>query len=302
MADAAQPTPATLPLPGGRAGATVRLHPLLSGTATWPDAWPHRSDGRLARLRSMGLGVSSEDWVELPIVAFLVQHPGAGAILIDTGLDAVVAEDPKKNFGRVLAATGARTVKMEASQALPPQLQKLGVDPSAVKLVVMTHLHYDHASGLGQFPEATVVASDAEWDAANGFLPFLHGYSRDHFQGAKLSTLDFEGPGVDSYSTFGRGLDLLGDGSIRAVFTPGHTQGHMSIVLRTAGREILVAGDAVYTRRTLDTGHLPAYVEDEHVFVRSLGEIQLYARENPDALVIPGHDMDDWRKLDPVYE
>jgi glyoxylase-like metal-dependent hydrolase (beta-lactamase superfamily II) len=302
MADAAHPTPAELPLPGGREGATVRVHPLLSGTATWPDAWPHKAEGRLARLRAMGIGVPSDEWVELPIVAFLVEHPGAGAILIDAGLDPLVADDPKAGFGRVLAATGARTVKMEPSQAIPPQLRERGVDPAAVKLAIMTHLHYDHASGLSQFPEAKVLATTAEFDAANGFMPVLHGYARKHFRNAKLSTVDFGASKVDSYSTFGRSLDLLGDGSIRLVFTPGHTHGHMSVVLRTAGREVLVAGDAVYTRRTLETGHLPGYVEDEHVFTRSLREIQLYARENPDALVIPGHDMEAWRQLDPLYE
>ena len=43
-------------------------------------------------------------------------------------------------------------------------------------------------------------------------------------------------------------------------------------------------------------------MEDEHRFRRSLREIQLYARENPDALVICGHDFEQWRTLREVYE
>jgi N-acyl homoserine lactone hydrolase len=74
------------------------------------------------------------------------------------------------------------------------------------------------------------------------------------------------------------------------------------VVLRLRGREALVAGDALYLRRTLDDGHLPWRMADEHLFRRSLRELQLYAEETPDALVIPGHDMQHWRTLEPVYE
>ncbi len=65
---------------------------------------------------------------------------------------------------------------------------------------------------------------------------------------------------------------------------------------------MLVAGDAIYTRHTLETGHKPYRMEDEHLFERSLREIQIYAKETPDALIIPGHDMAAWRELKPVYE
>src|SRR2546423_2086246 len=167
MAAAAQPKPAELPLPGGRDGATVRLHPLLCGEAKWPEAWPHRTDGPLARLRALGVGVSPGSWVRLPIVAFLVEHPSAGPILIDTGLDPSVADDRTGNFGQVLARTGGRTTTLEPSQAVPEQLRARGVDPAAMRLVVMTHLHYDHASGVSQVPGAAVLMSTHEWEAAD---------------------------------------------------------------------------------------------------------------------------------------
>ena len=91
------------------------------------------------------------------------------------------------------------------------------------------------------------------------------------------------------------------DGSMRAVYTPGHTLGHMSLVLRTAQREVLVAADAIYMRRTLEDMHPPHRVEDEHLFRRSLREIEQYAKETPSALIIPGHDWDEWQKLEPAY-
>jgi N-acyl homoserine lactone hydrolase len=298
-----QPRPAELPLPGGRKDATVRLQPLLCGEATWPEAWPHREEGRLAKLHSIGVGVPRDKWIPLPIVAFLVEHPGAGPFLIDTGLDPVAAENPKKTFGRILGATSTRTFSMTHKQAVREQLAARAVDPDHVKYVVMTHLHYDHASGMSEFPEATFLLTKREWDAAHAAFRLFHGYLTRHFDHPfAYRLLDFESDRADSYSTFGRSLDLFWDGSVRAVFTPGHTHGHLSIVLRTAHREVLVAGDAVYTRKTVATGHLPALMEDAHLFARSLREIQLYSEQNPDALIVPGHDMDAWRKLDAVYD
>ena len=88
---------------------------------------------------------------------------------------------------------------------------------------------------------------------------------------------------------------------MRAVYTPGHTLGHMSIVLRTARGEVLVAADAIYMRRTLDDSHLPYRMADEHLFRRSLREIRQYSVETPDALIVPGHDWEAWQGLDAVY-
>src|SRR5437764_13923661 len=97
-------------------------------------------------------------------------------------------------------------------------------------------------------------------------------------------------------------VHLLGAVATLASKPPGHTHGHMSVVLRlSGGREALVAGDAIYTRRALETEHMPFRIEDVHFYRRSLKEIQLYVQTKPDALVIPGHDMAEWRKLSPEY-
>jgi N-acyl homoserine lactone hydrolase len=302
MATAAEPKPASLPLPGGQEGATVKLHPLMTGYTLAPPAYLHRAPGRLSKLRALGLGASRDDYDQVPVVAFLVEHPGAGKILIDTGMHQSVAVDPKKNLGLV----GARAfggMKMEQSAAVVAQLRERGIDHSDIGVVAMTHLHIDHASAMADFPEATFVFTRREWEAATEPRGWQHGYHQQQFDHAfDYRLLDFEAPEVDSYATFGRSIDLLGDGSIRAVYTPGHTHGHMSLVLRLREREALVAGDAIFTRRTLQEGILPWRTEDDHVFRRSLKEIQLYWDTRPDALVIPGHDMGFWKTLDPVYE
>jgi N-acyl homoserine lactone hydrolase len=300
MTAAAEPRPAELPLPGGKEGATVKLHPLLGGRARSPTAGLLRESGRLAWRRALGLGVGEDGWTPIPIVAFLVEHPGVGLVLIDTGLHPSVAVKPSENFGRV-TLLAFRDLEMDAGQALPAQLRERGLEASAVKVVVMTHLHVDHASGISEFPGATFVVSRAEWNAATS-QGQTHGYVTRQFDHAfDYRLLDFEGADAASFAGFARSFDLFGDGSVRTVYTPGHTLGHMSVLLRTARGEVLVAGDAMYLRRTLDDTHLPYRTEDEHVFRRSLREIRQYATETPDALIIPGHDWEAWQKLDAVY-
>ena len=180
-------------------------------------------------------------------------------------------------------------------------MRGLGLDPDAVRTVVMTHLHSDHASGISQFPDATFVVSAAEWQAAASGGQ-LQGYQRHQFDHAfDYRLIDFDSAEADSFATFGRGLDLFGDGSVRLVSTPGHTKGHLSVILRLVGRELLLTGDAAYTMRTIADTALPYRMEDEHFFTRSLREIQLYAERTPTAVIIPGHDMQRWEELEAVY-
>jgi N-acyl homoserine lactone hydrolase len=302
MAAAAEPKPASLPLPGGRESATVRVHPLLTGVGVGPPGYFHREDGRLAGLRAIGVGVPKDRFLKVPIPAFLVEHPGVGTILVDTGLHPSVAVDPKQNLGRLGASLLFRGLKMDASQAVPAQLRERGIEPASVRLIVMTHFHLDHTSAMSEFPAATFVFTKREWEAATSDGQ-MHGYVRRHFDHAfDYRTLDFEEGDFDSFATFGRSFDLLGDGSLRVVYTPGHTHGHQSVVLRLRDRELLLAGDAIYTIRALRDTHLPYRMEDEHLFRRSLHELQLYAEQTPDAVIVPGHDWEAWQALQPVYE
>ncbi len=134
---------------------------------------------------------------------------------------------------------------MESNQAVPPQLRAREIAPESVGTIVMTHLHSDHASGIAHFPEATFVISADEWESARKGSQ-LDGYLKRQYDHAfDYRLVDFDGPGAGSFATFGRALDLFGDGSVQLVSTPGHTEGHLSVVLRLAHREALIAGDAL---------------------------------------------------------
>jgi N-acyl homoserine lactone hydrolase len=289
----------TQPLPGGREGATVVLHPLNSAHIATPLEPMAMTGGALKALRSMR--GSHEGWLRTPVPAFLIEHPGVGAILVDTGFHASVAVDPKQNLGPLLGRL--YRIEMEPEQAIAPQLRARGIEPADVKVVVMTHMHMDHASAISDFTEATYVLGEGEWAAFSARRPTFHGYVRKHAKHAiELREIVYDTRTVSSYSTFGRAFDLFGDGSIRLAYTPGHSLGHQSAIVRLRDREVLIAGDAVYFVRTLDHERRGLFLADEHTWRRSLREVQLYRRENPDALIIPSHDPEAWAGLEDRYE
>jgi N-acyl homoserine lactone hydrolase len=289
-------TRAVLPLEGGSGGATVALHPILCAEGLGSPAWFERASGRGAALKAFGVGV--DRLVPVPVVAFLVEHPSAGPVLIDTGFGRAVVESPLRGVGPVNALLFRGGLEMRAEQTVAAQLAEMGRDP---RLIVMTHLHFDHAGGLPDFPGATVLVSEREWAAAHRKTAPLAGYVRSHLDDRlDYRLLDF-GAGR-ARAGFERTLDVFGDGSIVLAYTPGHSAGHLSVVLRLREREALVAGDAIYTLATLREGRRPFRTVDDAAFEDSLRQLEAYDRSHPDAIVIPGHDMEAWRQLEPRYE
>jgi N-acyl homoserine lactone hydrolase len=296
-----QPRRATLPLAGGADGAGVTVRPLLTGEILAMPRFFERPRGPLAIPRGLGLLTPKRRWTWVPIPCFLVEHPGVGAILIDTGLPPAAAHDVRAALG--LRAALAYTIRMQDGWAVTDRLIALGIDPLGVPLVVMTHLHYDHAGAVRNFPHSTFVVDGAEWAAAAS-SGFFRGYRRSLFDHpADWRTVDFgSAREVDSFASFGRAIDLFGDGSLRLLSTPGHTKGHMSVLLRLAsGRELLLTGDAAYARRTIDEELLPLFADDDHRYLRSLREIRRYVELTPSAEVICGHDPESWPQLRDQY-
>jgi N-acyl homoserine lactone hydrolase len=289
----------TQPLPGGQEGATVRVHPINTGYIHSPAEFMARTEGSWKALRS--LRTPQEEWLRLPVPAFLIEHPGVGKIMVDTGLHASVATDPKQNMGGVIGRF--YKFEMEPNQAAAAQLRARGTDASEIRVVVMTHLHMDHASAISDFTEATYVLGEGEWTAFNRPRATFKGY----IQKQAAHAVDYREVVYDtrlahSYSTFGHSFDLFGDGSVRLVYTPGHSAGHQSLIVRLKDREALLAGDAIYFLDVLDHERRSQFLDDEHNWRRSLREIQLYRRENPEALIVPSHDHALWAGLDESYE
>jgi glyoxylase-like metal-dependent hydrolase (beta-lactamase superfamily II) len=298
-----EPKPLHEPLAGGTPGATVTVEPIVAGRVTWPQTMMERPGGRFETLKLVRALLTGQPAATVPCPAFLIRHPSAGAILVDTGLHPSIATDGKENFGGL----GARIGKpdLNAGEDVPAQLRKRGLDPGEIPVVVMTHLHLDHSSAISEFPNSTFIISETEWEAAaTGPRPLLNGYRRTHFDYAfDYRTVDFDRGGIDSYATFGRSFDLFGDGSIRLAFTPGHSAGHMSVIAHLSERDFVIGGDATYTQGQLDgTAPLAPRPFDAHNYRRSLQELKLFKREFPDAVVTPGHDPEFFAGLSARYE
>jgi N-acyl homoserine lactone hydrolase len=260
-------------------------------------------------LKAFGVGLQLSDLRTIPVPAYLLEHPTAGHVLVDTGLHTSIAprngnralgsfgRDRVRNLG-VVGAAMSRHAAMRPDETAAAQLRALGVDPQKIGLVVMTHLHFDHASALSDFPNATVLTDEREWRAAWARDHILHGYSTAQLDPRpSYRTVDFTTRAVSSRGPFERTLDVFGDRSLILASTPGHTAGHLSLVVRTENREILLAADAAYTMATIRHGQRPWLTHNRGAFEHSLSQIQAYDRENPDALIIPGHDMQAWQKL-----
>jgi N-acyl homoserine lactone hydrolase len=312
MPAAIEAVPAQLPLPGGSEGATVALQPLLCGEIRAPAGWFEAEPGLTGALRALGLGVPKGRLIRVPIVAFLIEHPSAGAILVDTGFHSAIAGGARSgdrerstrnsNLGAIRWLVGG-SIEMRAEQTAAAQLRARGIEPEGIGLIVMTHLHFDHASALAEFPAATVLVSAPEWRAAHARGASLQGYSAPQLD-PRLSyrTLDFHGPGAHARGPFERALDLLGDGSVTLLDTPGHSAGHLSVLVRLREREALIAGDAIYTIATLREGKRPWHSQSRRAFERGVRALEAYDREHRDALIVPGHDMAHWETLAERYE
>jgi glyoxylase-like metal-dependent hydrolase (beta-lactamase superfamily II) len=295
--------PAELPQAGASAGATLTLRPLLCAEMRGPAGWFERAEGPAAMLKALGIGVPADQLIRVPIVAFLLEHPTAGHVLVDTGFGRVVAEGASSERSRNLGAMGrlmTRAMSMRPEQAVAEQLRALGIDPDDVGLVVMTHLHFDHASALCDFPNASVLVSKREWQAARGRAPFMHGYVPAQLDPRpSYRTIDFGD--AAAHGPFTHTVDLFGDGSLTLAYTPGHSAGHMSLLLRLGAGEALLTGDAVYTMATLRGDARPWRSEEPQAFERSLAQLAAWDREHPGALVIPGHDIQAWEELEDFY-
>lgn len=206
--------------------------------------------------------------VRVPVPVYLIETD-TERILIDTGLHPAAVSDADTHYG-VPNTIGLFAPEQEQSVAEQ-------VDLATVTKVVLTHLHFDHAGALSLVPTSVpLVIQRSEWDAGHDGAAVRRNF---------LFPLDYAGTGREVLLVDGD-HDLLGDGSIELLLTPGHTPGHQSV---RAG-DVVIGADVVHFSGGLDDHRFPAFGDDLEAQSRSAERL----RELRDSglTVRPGHDPD----------
>ena len=170
-----------------------------------------------------------------------------GLVLVDTG---VVGQDARQSrAAHHPAFLAVDNLRLDPRESAAERIRALGHRAEDVRHIVMTHLDFDHAAGLVDFPKAEVHLSAAEAWAAR------------HPEGAKAGARYRPGQWGDvgrwrrhasSRTWFGLpAAEVLG-ADVLLVELPGHTRGHCGVAVRQGAGWLLHAGDAVFFRSELD--------------------------------------------------
>jgi glyoxylase-like metal-dependent hydrolase (beta-lactamase superfamily II) len=274
----------------------VELDMMLTAEVPTPYGYVYRTRGGNRLTRALAVLRPGGEVLRSPCLAYAVRHPSAGTILIDTGMHPAARKSLRQDFGAPMSLV-FRSMR-PAKEPFDEQLRALRIEAGAVEQVIMTHLHIDHTSGMRLLPNAEFTCEREEWTATRGTFAAGKGYIRHHLPSeSRMRLVDFETEG-EAYGVFAKTIDLLGDGTIRLISTPGHTVGHLSVLLRLAhGRQVLVIGDAAYTLRNIREEILSMLTANDEASLRSMREIKAFAEREPEAILVPSHDPTAWHDL-----
>lgn len=222
--------------------------------------------------------------------AFLVKH-GERTLLFDTGLGSHIDAQFQQDMPH-----WARLFFKYDEPVLPArrQLEQAGMAP--VQTIILSHSHWDHASGIPDFPDATVWASAPE-------LALIH-QPRHDFGGnwpsqvgspdIKWQTLEFKAVPFEGFST---SLDLFGDGSVVLVPLYGHTPGSVGMFVTVdSGHRYFLVGDAVWSAGALKNGSPKFWAArwladaDSDQTQQAENQIRAAMQRDPSLTVVPAHD------------
>ncbi|HEY8617033.1 MBL fold metallo-hydrolase [Phenylobacterium sp.] len=177
----------------------------------------------------------------------LLIETNEGLVLVDTGYGLKDVRDPFPRLSRPFAAM--LNIRLREQETAIRQVEALGYSPADVRHIVLTHLDFDHAGGLEDFPNATIHVMAAELEAFHqrtGFVP------RNRYRPMQLDEVrNWRRYAPDGEGWFGfqavRQLEGLPP-EILMVPLKGHTWGHAGIAVDTGDGWLLHAGDAYFYR------------------------------------------------------
>ncbi len=261
----------------------MKIHAIQTGTVALTTSWCEGVGHGRRRLLNTLL---DREWTEpLPIYAFAIEHP-EGVIVVDTGETARVAEPGYFPRWSPFFRFAVRE-RVERDEEIGPQLERLGIGPSDVRWVVMTHLHTDHAGGLQQFPNNEILVSRTELECAAGLRGRLRGYVNKPWPEWFAPSL-VELPPVE-LGPFPASLSLTRAGDVTLVPVPGHTPGQLAVIVEDDGRSIFLAGDSSYTEDAMLRGAADGVGADEDAERLTHERIRAYAAATA-TVYLPSHD------------
>lgn len=230
---------------------------------------------------SKGIIRGTDGLITLPVPAFVIRHP-AGMMVFDTGFNRRIHTDPHGDYAPP-EFYNSREHDFSSDDELSVQMRKVGLNPDDVLYVVNSHLHYDHCGGNDQFPAATVIVQEREYNAAVTAPEDKFGYRKLDFMTQQTKIL------------LNGGYDVFGDASVVLVTTPGHTPGHQSLIVKTAQGPQMLTADACYMQKTLVDTAIPGILTNEDQFRDSLAEIRRFRDET--GFIVYGHDPEFWNRI-----
>lgn len=257
----------------------MRIHALTTGRVQVKQAFLVASSGWR---RQVDLFLPGEWSSPLPIHCWAVEHADR-VLLVDTGETAGVQNIPFARFD------------VASEQELPRALAAVGLAPSDLDTVVLTHMHGDHMDGAVHLP-GPVLVQDTELEFSRSLSART---AQRVFRQPVPSSVEFRPLTLDGgpFGAFPKSRSLSGDGRIVAVPTAGHTPGHISIIcIDDAGRHVLLAGDATDTLEQLQAVRPDAIGPKPAVSIATMQTILAHAREHP-TVYLPSHDPDSVARL-----
>ena len=238
--------------------------------------------------------LTSRQWTPpRPVNVYVIEH-ASGLVLFDTGQDRASVTDPAY-FPRGLAGhVYDRLARFDIGEqdTLTAQLATLGYSPADVSTAIVSHLHQDHIGGLAELTGSDLLVSAAEWAELAKPAPEPRGFLRSHIElpGLRWHQVSLEHTSDRALAPFTEALDVMGDGSLALLPTPGHTAGSMSLLVRRVGRPpLLLAGDLTYGAEILQRGQLPG-VGNRQRLAESSRRVLALAAQQPGLVVLPAHD------------
>ncbi|THX47866.1 ankyrin [Aureobasidium pullulans] len=191
------------------------------------------------------------------------------------------------------------TGKMEyASVDIVRQLWHLhGLRTSDIDTVLMTHLHHDHAGGLHHFPRTPIWVSRENYHASRGLKGTLTGSLPKQWPvWFKPKLVDLSGPAL---GPFEKSLPVTDDGAIALVSTPGHVEGHLSVIARDTETDVtyFIAGDASYNEKNVANQETDGVTMNPKLSLDTLRRIKAFAQERR-TILLCSHDSGNSERLE----